>query len=257
MGQSCHILLINMDRSSERLEQCQRKFAAAGLEFERVAGIDGSHLSESEVAQYTSPNLSAQQYHRELSRGEIGCYLSHRKAWQTIVDRQLPYALVLEDDFEVIGNVDKAFEAIEKLDASEQSWDCIKLATYRHRERKVLYRQPLENMELVTFAKVPAGTCAQVVSLEGAKQLLKHSAHFARPVDTDLQHWWERGVEIMGLHPFVFHAEDDVVSEIDTVSQRAKPKRHRLRRLAQQVGAWYKGFIETRKLVIRQQQLQR
>ena len=35
---------------------------------------------------------------RSLSPGEIGCILSHRKAWQAIVDSGVETAMVLEDD---------------------------------------------------------------------------------------------------------------------------------------------------------------
>ena len=43
------------------------------------------------------------------------------------------------------------------------------------------------------------GCCATAISYEGAKQLLKATAQFGRPVDCDLQHIWETHVNGFSL----------------------------------------------------------
>ncbi|MAI68498.1 MAG: glycosyl transferase family 25, partial [Rhizobiales bacterium TMED143] len=43
-------------------------------------------------------NLHRPIYPFPLSPGEVGCFLSHRACWQRIVDQDLPYALIVEDD---------------------------------------------------------------------------------------------------------------------------------------------------------------
>ena len=35
-------------------------------------------------------------------RGVIGCYLSHRRFWQMVVDRKMDYAVILEDDVKLV-----------------------------------------------------------------------------------------------------------------------------------------------------------
>jgi GR25 family glycosyltransferase involved in LPS biosynthesis len=39
-----------------------------------------------------------------IPRGVIGCYLSHRKFWQLVVDKNLPSAIVFEDDVHLANN---------------------------------------------------------------------------------------------------------------------------------------------------------
>ena len=69
------------------------------FEFERVNAIDGSKLKHNELKHHYDVDLNRRQYHSVLTLGEIGCYLSHRKVWQKIVDEHLDFALVLEDDY--------------------------------------------------------------------------------------------------------------------------------------------------------------
>jgi glycosyl transferase family 25 len=74
--------------------ECQNQLC--DYDFERISAVDGSQLEHNELTQFYDVDLSRQQYHSLLTLGEIGCYLSHRKVWQKIVDGQLDFALVLE-----------------------------------------------------------------------------------------------------------------------------------------------------------------
>jgi glycosyl transferase family 25 len=69
------------------------------FDFERVSAIDGSKLDHDALTRIYDAELNYQQYHSVLTPGEIGCYLSHRKVWQKIVNENLYFALVFEDDF--------------------------------------------------------------------------------------------------------------------------------------------------------------
>ena len=37
-------------------------------------------------------------YHRQMTMGEIGCFLSHYRIWENIVERKQNEVLILEDD---------------------------------------------------------------------------------------------------------------------------------------------------------------
>ena len=41
---------------------------------------------------------SKTKWYRDLTDGEIACYLSHRKAWRQAIDSKADYLVVLEDD---------------------------------------------------------------------------------------------------------------------------------------------------------------
>ena len=68
-----------------------------------VAGVDGRMLPEAEVAKVYDAERTRQDFGRELTRGELGCALGHVAAYREIIARNLPIALVFEDDA-VIGH---------------------------------------------------------------------------------------------------------------------------------------------------------
>lgn len=69
-----------------------------GLAHEFFRAVDGRALSEDEVAVCYSPTRAATTGWKELSRGEIGCALSHQGVWQALVDSGDAGWVVLEDD---------------------------------------------------------------------------------------------------------------------------------------------------------------
>jgi glycosyl transferase family 25 len=91
------IFVINLERSPGRRRLMEKQLGALGLSYQIVEAVEGKALSEEEIDRYC--DKTALRLHPAwLSRGAIGCALSHLKAYQAIVDQNLPYGLVLEDD---------------------------------------------------------------------------------------------------------------------------------------------------------------
>jgi len=88
-----------------------------------------------------------------------------------------------------------------------------------------------EGVQLHKVAKLPASTCSQFVSQVGAQKLLKHSLPIARPVDVDVQHWFERELRCFVVSPPVA-APAGFESEIDMLGQhRDHVQRRPLKRI--------------------------
>ncbi len=87
-------LVINLDRSPERLAWFQAQAAALGLVFERVPAVDGRALPEAERARLRG----LMSGRNAMSDGEIGCLLSHREAWRRVAEGRGEWAFVAEDD---------------------------------------------------------------------------------------------------------------------------------------------------------------
>lgn len=217
--------LINLDKSMDRLAYSEKVLAEHNINFERVSAIYGADLTAQEVNQAYNDQLP-NAYYKKLNIGEIGCYLSHRKVWQKILDQNLDFAVVLEDDFNI---VDDFSEMLTAVTSAPINWDYIKLAEH-DRPRKSLHTITINNHKLITYDKIPARTCAQVVSYQGAKKLLAASQPFSRPVDIDLQYWWEKDIRVFGLTPYVFRPKTDSVSEIDKLKGRGDAEKSYIRR---------------------------
>lgn len=89
--------VINLDRSSERLDAFAATADRAGVAFERVRAIDGQTLSRAEQDAVLEDPASPYR----LSAGEIACFLSHRLAWQTFLDTGARHAAIFEDDVQL------------------------------------------------------------------------------------------------------------------------------------------------------------
>ena len=67
---------------------------------ERISAIDGKTLDEQQVTRLAPPlnSFLKLEFPRELTKGEIGCFLSHRKAWKRFLESEDDWALIMEDD---------------------------------------------------------------------------------------------------------------------------------------------------------------
>lgn len=91
------------------------------LDVEFLKAIDGRLLTDEERRLRFDFDRSVTLYGKDLNAGEVGCALSHRKAYDELLKSDAPYALVLEDDISVIRDLHSLdLAAIDKvLDVTE------------------------------------------------------------------------------------------------------------------------------------------
>ncbi len=108
--------LINLDRSPERLAESDKVLAAAGIAYERIRAVDGKELTADEVRLQCSRIGFLLANGRRVKLNELGCALSHQKAWRELLASDAPRAAVFEDDVAIDP---AAYAAAERLIASE------------------------------------------------------------------------------------------------------------------------------------------
>jgi glycosyl transferase family 25 len=91
------VFVINLPDNQARREFMTLQLNALGMNTTLWPAVDGRALSEQEVTQHYD-DAKARRYRRALTRGEIGCALSHIGIYRHMVAQNLPYALILEDD---------------------------------------------------------------------------------------------------------------------------------------------------------------
>lgn len=99
------IVVINLPTSTDRRQDISEHLADLGLEYEFFDAIDGRQMSVEEIASVYAPDLAKTTQWGELTRGEIGCALSHQAIWQALVDSGERGWLVLEDDAQLARDV--------------------------------------------------------------------------------------------------------------------------------------------------------
>ena len=88
-------LVISLVEQKVRRERMTQQLNQAGCDWEFVDGVKGSSLGTYPEEYDRQKRLAYYGY--DLSWGELGCLMSHRKAWQRVVDLNQT-CLVLEDD---------------------------------------------------------------------------------------------------------------------------------------------------------------
>lgn len=91
-----HVYVITLRRCVDRQESMKRLLD--GMSYELFWAVDGNALSAEEVAALTDAASIRANCGRGLSRGEIGCSLSHRYVCEDALRRGFSRVLVLEDD---------------------------------------------------------------------------------------------------------------------------------------------------------------
>uniref|UniRef100_A0A8C4DDX9 Si:ch211-13f8.2 n=1 Tax=Dicentrarchus labrax TaxID=13489 RepID=A0A8C4DDX9_DICLA len=95
------IFLINLKRRSDRRERMLSTLAVLGINTTLTEAVDGKALNSSQLLAMgidMLPGYKDPYSDRVLTRGEIGCFLSHYSVWKQVVQQELQQVLVLEDD---------------------------------------------------------------------------------------------------------------------------------------------------------------
>ncbi len=219
------VLLINLNRSKQRLRDSAGALDALGINYERVEAVDGASLSEYDLNLFKAPDYSA--YYKKLSLAEFGCYFSHRKCWQLICERNIERAIILEDDFSLRPEF---ADLCNKLSFLPVDWECLKLMEFPEK-RNAIANIDFCSWNIVAYDKTPCRTGAYAITLSGAAKMLAHSKKIARPVDIDFQYAWEHHVTTLGIKPYPVVAENGSASTIDESFSRKSADSSYLKKL--------------------------
>lgn len=238
------VFVINLNRSPKRLEAISAQLQQHGIPFERIEGVDGTTLTAEQI-EAVSPRLLAQKsYHRDLGKGEIGCSLSHKRAWQKILDEDLDFAFVLEDDIGLEDNFADVVNLMANL--PHANWDFIKLYPLRRGGGSNIRDSfDYQGHQFVSYHKFPISAVAQVVSKQGAKSLLENMPYIVEPVDGHIKSWWSLGIYPFGLIPYCVSVDLAGLSDINPVGSLEKMPQRKLTKLRLNWSRAFKRMLVT------------
>lgn len=225
-------LVINLDRSPDRWESISAEFQRMSITPERISGVDGKELSDEFIASNTPPLNSSlkSEFPRELTKGEIGCFLSHKKAWERLIESGERWACIVEDD---VTFSDRAPKYLLSENWIPENADVIQLHTqnaipeYRKVKRRSIH---VMDAELITpFFPDPLGAMAYIISRESAKVAIQGSSLIAWAVDDYLfafKSKFSRDTEIYRLNPAVVKENEGRSDVGDRSSFPQKPWRY-------------------------------
>jgi len=195
------IFVINMARATERRVTILRHLDELGLEAEILPAVEGAKIERSTLGPDAEPGLSA---------GEIGCYLSHIRFWQIVVERQLEHAIVLEDDVICEPAMMTVAEEIASL---KLPVDAVRLSALQPIRGRTIARLS-GGHSLLLPNKNPSGTQGYMVSLQGARHLLQVLSVPKLPIDNALDAYWKHGLCVPIVSPSLVAEDASIASTI-------------------------------------------
>ena len=190
-------LIIHLERSLERKAQVRQLTKKLPYRTKVVEAIDGSKPDYDFSKSYI-PKLLRPHYPFSLRPAEVATFQSHRKCWQEILDRDLEAALIIEDDVDIN---DGDFTAAVKLALEEIKMGDLIRFPFKPREKPRNKSVKRDNISIFEPTLIGLGMQAQIVTFDAAKQLLKKTERFDRPVDVYIQLRWEHEVRVLTLWP--------------------------------------------------------
>lgn len=210
-------LIISMRDQPAREAQVRTIREACPVPSSVVAAVDGRALDDARRARAFCAARHRPAYPFPPRPGEIGCFLSHRVAWQAILDRGLDAGVILEDDVEL--RPPRFGAALALACEASRAHGLVRLPLMERAGAAARARTaPSVSCPVV----LPLGTQAQVVSAAAARRLLEVSEPFDRPIDVFLQMRWVTGVPSCVVSPSGVHDATVLVGG-STIQARTKP----------------------------------
>lgn len=178
---------INLDRDVSRRARLEAELTNCRLSAERIPAVDGRAV----------PDWLQSFYDDRMEPGEVGCSASHLTIYRIIVERNLPFALILEDDARIETDSLGAIEAAAKM--APHGWDIIRLIETSSRPTQRIVEID-QRRTLVRYLRVPRSTTGLVVSQSGARKLLTPRL-VKEPIDVEIRWPWQLDLNVYGIHP--------------------------------------------------------
>lgn len=234
--------VIHLARAEKRRPQVDRLVAGLPMPVHVIDGVDGKTLADAEADDVYRRRLARPAYPFPLLRTEIACFLSHRKAWQAIVDRGLDFGLIVEDDVEPIQPLfdDMCGFARRHL----RPGDYLRMPYREHTDRGTQVAGE-GRLTLVAPGLPGMGMQAQIVGRDAAARLVAEHAVFDRPVDAVLQLDAVPGVRMLAARPVCIR---EINAELGgtVVQKKDKSVPEILEREVKR--AWYRLAVRARSL---------
>jgi glycosyl transferase family 25 len=169
------IFVLNLERAVERRQSMLQHLSGLGIEAEILPAVEGARLPPSSLPAGTDPRLSP---------GEVGCYLSHVRFWEIVVERGLEHAVVLEDDVRCSPAM---LQVVADIVALGLPLDAVRLSALNPIRGRITTLAGGTSWCCRTRTAAPRVT----VTLEGARRLLQRLAVPAAR-STALDAYWAR-----------------------------------------------------------------
>ena len=184
---SIPVLIINLKKDIQKRHYMKSLCHKFAFQAEFIEAVNGSLLNQEEMSEIYSGMLATKEIGRELSRGEIGCALSHKKIYEKIVHENIDIALVLEDDIDFN---EELLTLMDMQDKFQKNWELVLLGHHTGYSRDKDTSASIwgqikltEKYAIVRPCEEAYGTYGYLLTKKGAQKLLDHLDMINKPID--------------------------------------------------------------------------
>lgn len=209
------MLVINLDRETEKMAFVARQLESLGLVFERVSAVDARGLSDEDRHRAVNGFAWRCATGRSVRPAEIGCALSH----YGIYGRMTEPVCILEDDVELQPGFPEALERVGRFIDPEKP-QVVLLSD--------LHAAHAASGEAGSIVRSKDGMCTDgyVITPSAARTMLRVNLPLEAPCDA-WDRWVRRGlIELYHALPAMVAQRQDVFGS-STSPDFMKPKRRR------------------------------
>ncbi len=204
------VYVINLDSSKERLALIEKSAENSKLRLRRVAAIDGKELTASEIVEKVDVRFFERNHGKRVLPTEIGCYLSHLKALDAVINQAEDFAVIVEDDVVFYPEIQSFLTQVTAI----SGWDAIKLVNHRTRAY-VLHRPINDHYSIGRCAHGPCGSAAAyIVTRIGAAKLSNALLQMQLPYDVAFERGWSGGYSIFSTNKALVGLSEMLTSTI-------------------------------------------
>ncbi|MBU3546655.1 MULTISPECIES: glycosyltransferase family 25 protein [Polynucleobacter] len=187
-------LVISLAGSEVRQQKVKSELDKTNLHWRFLDAVRGSALTN--TPKEYQPGKVKNLLGFELTPNELGCFLSHKKAWQDCVDKNIP-TIIFEDDFCLLPHFEKA---IHFLVNESTNWDAVRLQGLSTVPQEKI--QGNAEFSLVRNIGDAVGATAYLLKPSAAQTLIDASSDIYEPLDHFLEHHQKHHLEFLAISPY-------------------------------------------------------
>lgn len=224
MDSQIPIFVINLAKDTHKKQHMKQMLDSLKLDYEFFDAVYGKELSEDYIHSVYDDLKAISVYGRSLTKGEIGCALSHFSIYKKMVENDVQQAIILEDDIDINNKFKNFIDNTQKL---PKDGDLFLLTYHRggpNHKRFAYYLQGQKRisneLKAKRFYTSPLhSTCGYLITLNGAKKLLEVTKDgFSLPID--LYTGDAKYTNMYGIVPQVVRVNEDFISDSLIESER-------------------------------------
>ena len=193
------VFVINLEKSADRRANMTAQLTPLHIDYTFFKATNGHALDIDTMPIYDKMRRRL-YFGRGLTKGEIGCLLSHKAVYQHMVDNNIDRAIIFEDDVSIEPNFP---QLIHEIIAAPVQWDLIRFLAYDKVQKigRDVFVLPTKPHTLARIPTTSGGAYGYLLTQHAARTLLHHLQKTELPVDMLHGYVWRTGLETFILRP--------------------------------------------------------